>query len=892
MLLRSICLTFASACVGLSLASASTIGDTRNTNLDQGWQLHSGCDLNTSGSTIASTSFSPVRWLDTSVPSTVLAAQVAAGQYKDPYVARNLRAIPGTDYPIGANFANLPMAKESQYQCAWWYRKRFDMEKIAPGRVVWLHFDGINYRANIWINGKLLANSSKVAGAYRRYDFDATKVLLSGKPNVIAVETFAPSPTDLGVNWVDWSPAPPDKDMGITGAVYLKTTGPVSVRSPLVSTHFIDASLNTAELTVAGEFHNASMIPTHGIASVSLLGFNLQQTIDLAPGEEKTVVFAPKRYSQLIVQHPSIWWPYQMGKPQLQNLTLRYSDAAGLSDEQDAQFGIREMTSELTGKGYRLFRVNGKPILIRGGGWSQDMMLRVDSERLQKEFALIRDMHLNAIRLEGKLETDEFYRLADEQGILVMAGWSCCDQWEHWDKWTPENFDVAIASLRSQMLRLRIHSSLFAWLNGSDNPPPPKVEQAYLDIEHQTRWPNSILSNATKIRSDVSGDSGVKMSGPYDFVAPSYWLTDHDQYGGAYGFNTETGPGAAIPSIYSLEKFIPHDQLWPPNDVWSFHDGGGGFDNLDVFNAAMKATYGVPTSLHEYEQMSQVMAYDGERAMFEAYGRNKYTSTGVVQWMINNAWPSMIWHLYDYYLDAAGGYFGAKKACEMIHIQYSYDDHGIFVVNSRYEPTETMHASVHVYDIRSKQIFEQSADFGVTADSSTKVISIPDSLFSGNSRVLFVQLELRDNAGAVLSRNFYWVPTKLTEFDWSKTDYMKTPALHPELMTDLRNMPRVRIVAKLLPSTLAGAVTVQLSNPSDTLAFQLSVRALDKNGDAIDPVFWSDNYVTLMPNETRILTVHTWPHEQAAIGSLVVSGWNVDDTAVEVTAEKFEPRPH
>ena len=160
------------------------------------------------------------------------------------------------------------------------------------------------------------------------------------------------------------------------------------------------------------------------------------------------------------------------------------------------------------------------------------------------------------------------------------------------------------------------------------------------------------------------------MTGPYDYVAPSYWLVDTNRYGGAYGFNTETSPGPAIPTLSSIKKFIPASELWPPNATWSFHYGGGEFKELAVFDDAMKAAYGPAKDAADYIRIAQTMSYDTERAMFEAYSRNKYTSTGVIQWMLNNAWPSMIWHLYDYYLDTGGGYFGAKKACEPLHVQY------------------------------------------------------------------------------------------------------------------------------------------------------------------------------------------------------------------------------
>ena len=382
-----------------------------------------------------------------------------------------------------------------------------------------------------------------------------------------------------------------------------------------------------------------------------MAGIHIEQPVQLAAHEDKAVVFTPEQFPALRMKSPKPWWPYQMGDPHLEHLTMSFAENGVKTDEQSVDFGIREITSELTSNGSRLFRVNGKPILIRGAGWSQDMLLRTDEHRLRDQIRMVRDMNLNTIRLEGKLETEDFFRLADEQGILVMLGWCCCDHWEHWKDWTPDDLTIATASLRAQMLRLRQHASLLVWLNGSDNPPPANVESAYLQVEADTHWPNPILSSASGTPTTVTGESGVKMTGPYDYVAPSYWYYGA-HYGGAAGYNTETSPGPAIVSLASRQKFLPDPDAWPPTANWSYHNGGGEFTNLKVLDEAMADAYAKPASAADYERMAQTMAYDSERAMFEAYGKNKYFSTGVIQWMLNNAWPSMIWHLYDYYLDA------------------------------------------------------------------------------------------------------------------------------------------------------------------------------------------------------------------------------------------------
>ena len=322
----------------------------------------------------------------------------------------------------------------------------------------------------------------------------------------------------------------------------------------------------------------------------------------------------------------------------------------------------------------RVFSINGKNILIRGGGWSPDMMMREDAQRLRDQFRYVQDMGLNTIRLEGKLEIKEFFDLADEHGILLIAGWCCCSHWEHWPNWKPQDFTIAEQSARDQIYRLRGHPSLLAWMNGSDNPPPPDVEQTYLKVEKDLLWPNPVISSATAKLAGFSGESGVKMTGPYEYVAPSYWQTDKSDSshlqcnqggcGGAYGFNTETSMGPAVPPIESIRAMVGKDHLWPIDEVWNYHAGGGAFKDLHVFTDALNARFGPATSAEDYAVKSQMQTYEGVRAMYEAYSRNKYVSTGVIQWMLNNAWPSMIWHLYDFYLRPGGGYFGAKKAME------------------------------------------------------------------------------------------------------------------------------------------------------------------------------------------------------------------------------------
>ncbi len=859
--------------------------------LHTGWMLQSSCSVNATGDKISVVGFDTKGWHKTDVPATVVAALVDDKTYPDPDFGENLRAIPGTTYPIGKNFSGMPIPKDSPFHCSWWYRTEFRLPKHFERRHVWLNFGGINNHANIWLNGHQIAGGKDVAGAYRTYEFDVTASVEHAGENVLAVEAIAQSEKDLGINWVDWNPAPPDKDMGLWREVYLEASGPVAVRYPMVSTHFSDASLERADLTVEAELHNASDKEVTGTLEGRIGEIHFSQDVTLAAGQVQSVRFAPEKFSQLQVKNPKVWWPRQMGEPALHKLSMRFLIGNEPSDEQNVRFGIREITSELDAQNHRFFRVNGKRILIRGGGWSPDMLLRESRERLETQFQYVRDMNLNTIRLEGKLESDTFYNLADEEGVLIMAGWCCCDHWERWKSWQPGDLEIATASLHSQILRMRSHPSMLVWLNGSDNPPPADVEKAYIQVLQNADWPNPYISSASQEPTSVTGPSGVKMTGPYDYVPPDYWLTDTGKFGGAYGFNTETGPGPAVLPVSCLRKMLPagHDQ--PDDPIWNYHAGSEGFKDLSHFEKAMNAIYGHPSDITDYEKKAQAMAYDGERAMFEAYSRNKYTSTGVIQWMLNNAWPSLIWHLYDYYLQPAGGYFGTKKACEPLHVQYSYDDRSVEVVNSRYERAEGLTVTAKLFDANLEEKFSRREKTEVDADGVAHVLSIPDTAFQPASPVYFVRLVLENSEGKTVSTNFYWLSAKKNTYDWEKTSYRYTPVSSYEDMTALQTLPEagpIHVDAEVEQEGEGSAVHVKIHNPSGHLAFQVNLGIRRKNEEMeILPVLWSDNYIELMPGESRTITAR-YLKRGALEGEaeLTVAGWNLRTVTVPLSESK------
>jgi exo-1,4-beta-D-glucosaminidase len=668
----------------------------------------------------------------------------------------------------------------------------------------------------------------------------------------------------------------PDKLMGLYRPVRVTATGPVALRHPQVVTKLSPAH-DRAELTLKVFATNSTPAPVTGTLKARAAGVAVQKDVTLAASETREIVLAPAEFPQLAIASPRLWWPAQYGEPALHDLELELAVAGATSDRASARFGIRAITAELLPSGL-VYKVNGRNILVRGAGWSSDLMLRYSAERYAQEIAYVKDMGLNTIRLEGTLEAEEFFDITDREGLLVMPGWCCCNHWEEWDKWDAEDQPVATASLRDQILRLRGRASVFTWINGSDGPPPALVERAYLGVLKQLGFPNPVVSSATEKETAISGRTGMKMRGPYEWVPPLYWYTD-TKLGGPHGFATEIGPGPAPPPLESLRRFIPEDQLWPIGEVWSYHCGGGPFKTMDVFNAAMDARYGPSNGVAEYARKAQAAAYESHRAMLESFGERKYTATGVIQWMQNNAWPGMIWHLYDFYLRPGGSYFGAKKAGEPLHVQFAYDDRSVVVVNSTLREHQGLKATARVLDLASKKLFAKTAPVDVGPDGSVKVFSVPEP--PGLTSTYFLFLQLDDAAGHTVSRNVYWLSTKNDVLAWEKSEWYYTPQSGYADLTGLSQLQPAEVVATARFES--GRARVSLQNPSKAVAFlvHLAVRK-GEGSEEVLPVLWSDNYVTLAPGETRELEAAYSAQDLGGAAPVVtVDGWNVAEAVAK-----------
>jgi exo-1,4-beta-D-glucosaminidase len=371
------------------------------------------------------------------------------------------------------------------------------------------------------------------------------------------------------------------------------------------------------------------------------------------------------------------------------------------------------------------------------------------------------------------------------------------------------------------------------------------------------------------------------------------------KYGGAFGFNTETSPGPAIPPIETLRLMLPADHLWPPNSLWEYHAGGMS-DTLGVFTEALNERYGPSNSAEEFSRKAQMQAYEAHRAMMEAYGRNKYSSTGVIQWMLNNAWPSMIWHLYDWYLRPGGSYFGVKRACEPLHVQYSYDDRSIVVVNSYYKNFSNLRVAAKVYNLDMTEKFSHEVTIDAAPDSSVRAFVLPD--LDGLSRTYFVSLRL-ESSGDLISRNFYWLSTKAETLDWERSDRDEsgeyeistwTPTKTFADYTALNSLPEVdlAVTAQSARGPAESSTTVTLHNPSSTLAFGIRLKVVRPlsghvsryvlRDDEVLPTLWQDNYFSLLPGETRQISASYKSEGLDRTSPLVeVQGWNVKTKVIQ-----------
>lgn len=846
-----------SCCQDRSLASSEFL-------LSDGWKIQSSANVLQPGNILSTAKADVKKWHEAVVPSTVMGTLMRNGLY--------------TDVLEGMNYEKID---RTQFDTTWWYRIEFELPILQKGQHAILEFDGISYRANIWMNDQLLATCDSVYGTFRRHRLDITEVVVEN--NVLAVEVFRAQPGEPNIGFVDWNPRPADESMGIFREVRVLTNGGVAMNFQAVKSKVNTETLDEAWLTVETELFNFTESEVKGELKGTIEGQTFCIPVSLAAKEKRMVRVTSEEADMLHLKNPRLWWCHNLGTPEMYHLDLEFVTDDCISDRKTIDFGVREISDYFTEEGYRGFLLNGKNVLVRSAGWSDDIFLRDTPETNEIQVKYVCDMNLNSIRFENIWGTSQnIYDLCDRYGLLALVGWSCHWEWENYlgspcDEFggikTEADMNLIARSLNDQVLWLRNHPSIIAWFVGSDMMPRPELEKRYMAYLSRID-DRPYLSAAKEMTSELTGPSGMKMVGPYEYVAPNYWY-DSKAPGGAFGFNTETGIGAQLPVKESIVKMIPADKLWPIGKEWNYHCTTSTTDmnTLRILQEVVTDRYGRPTDLDDFLRKADLINYEGTRAMFEAFRVNIPRATGIVQWMLNSAWPSLYWQLYDYYSIPTAAYYSVKNSNKTQQLIYDYGKNAVFAVNEGAE-TCTMKAAMHLYGLDGQEQNQQCAELKVAPYTVKKVFDVPVLEYSN----AFLFLRLKSTDDEILADNYYCLSAQKDIYDWANTSWVHTPMKKYADFTSLSSLPKVvcDVQANMKQESGELVAEVVLENESSAIAFFMRLSLRDEKGELLTPVFWEDNYIALMPGEKRIVKCMI-PLVTVSAGevTLSVSGWNV-----------------
>ena len=823
--------------------------------LSSGWQLQDVAKAPESGAQISTATFAAKGWYAATVPGTVLTTLVNNRVYPEPLYGENNRP---------------EIIPESLVHTSYWYRTEIVIPKSYKNRRVWLNFDGINYSAEIWVNGVQVGTTR---GAFIRGNFDITQHVEPGQKAVVALLvspqphpgvphehtirdgvgpnggiTAIDGPTFLCTIGWDWIPAIRDRDTGIWQKVYLSATGPVTIEDPLVTTDLPLPKTDSSDVTVEATLTNLSDQPQKGIVRGTIENIQFSRTAELAPHSTQPITFDAKNTPGLHLEHPRLWWPNGYGEQNMYHLHLEFTTGQTVSDAQDVNFGVRKITYSVPGVETLTISVNGVPVFIRGGDWGLDEGLkRIPLDRLETEIKLHKLANLNLIRnWVGQSTGEDFYELCDKYGILV---WDEFFQPNPGDGPDPDDLKTYIANVRDKILRFRNHPSIVLWCARNEGDPPPEIDAALRAVLAE-------LEPSRRYQPSSTDGAGVRSHGPYSWREPRKFYEINDDY-----FKTETG-SVSVPTLESIHGMMPEKDWETIDDAWAEHDFAKGNSGADKYPEEIAARYGGIRNLADFVRKAQLANYEAFRAMYE--GRNAmlfHPNTAIITWMSNPAQPSFVWQVYHYDLEPMSSYFAVMHAGEMVHIQFNESTSAmgghVQVINNRPEPVADAVAHVAVYNLDGSLAYEHEMKLTAEPDAATDLgpIDFPATV----SAVHFVKLELRDKTGQLLSSNFYWHPQPDRQDD----------------LTALNQLPMVTLTATVRRDNNE-QLSVTLNNPGPNIALMAHVQLRHKSGKRVLPVYYSDNYVSLVPGEGTTITVGAELGDDVPEQVLVlVDGWNV-----------------
>ncbi len=899
-----------------------------------GWSMIPAPRITADGAALSQSNFSARDWFQATVPGTALTTLVDRGVYPDPDYGLNNLAIPET------------LNKQD-----YWYRVEFRAPNAIRGRRLTLTFEGINYAAAVWLNGKSLGS---ITGAFIRGTFDVTDIVGPEGTNALAVRVSPPphpgipqeqsikggpgengglmcldGPTFVATEGWDWIPAVRDRDTGIWQPVTLTATDAVKIGDAQVITTLPLPDTSRAEIEITVPLENLSNTAVSGMLEASFDDVRVRKQVTVAPGQS-SVKLASSEFPQLTVQHPRLWWPNGYGKPELYTLQLKFSEGARESDTKQLRFGIRQITYELslldrtghlkrleysptTARGetvvdtrheaireippsdpfppnfppewkpgwkswvyslapgaesspavrmledtkpapYLVIKVNGVRIACRGGNWGMDdSRKRVSRAKLEPYFRLHRDANLNMIRNWVGQNTEEvFYDLADEYGLLV---WN--DFWESTQNYNVEAQDpeLFLKNARDTILRFRNHPSIAVWCGRNEGVPQPVINEGLAELTRSL--------DGTRYYSPSSNEINLQHSGPYKYMDPALYYTTLN-----HGFSVETG----TPSFSTLESFrawIPKEDQWPISDDWAYHDWHqSGNGDMAPFMAQIQAEFGAPVGLEDFERKAQMLDYVDHRAIFEGMNAHLWNPNSArLLWMTQPAWPSNTWQILTSDYDTQSSFYAVKKACEPVHVQLDLSNYNVALVNNTNDPLTALTVSASVYSLENKLLLhhEEKKDAAISAVSDAFKLDLAPLLLSNG--VLLVKLELRNSPGEMLSDNFYWLGAESTSY------------------RRLNRLPAAS-VAMTAQSARTGEnvrVQVELRNTGAVASLMDKLTLLNAaDGSRILPAYYTDNYVSLLPGESRHIEIEYPVKSANGAARLALRGWNIPQQATPI----------
>ncbi|MEK6782257.1 MAG: beta galactosidase jelly roll domain-containing protein [Bacteroidota bacterium] len=865
---------------------------------------------------------SPIYWFPVKVPSTVLSGLVANKVYPNPYEGMNNMYIPDASDEFNKQYqlekySHIP-GQSNPWKKPYWYRTTFKVPS-AVDRNYHLVFKGINYRAEVWLNGKRVADSTEMVGMFAEYELPVSNFIKAGQLNGLAVKIYPldypgipareqlkifddfyenGGPTgDIGKNvtmlcsvgW-DWIPPVRDRNMGIWQPVYLRTTGDIKINYPRVNAKFEASDTTSVNLTLDLALENLNGSARSVNLNVKIEPDNFEggtvsfnYPVQLSGKKITKVNITSQQVQELKIQKPALWWPLGYGKPNLYRVIIEVETSTGVSDKKIIRTGIRTVSSSVINTKNsvrRDFYVNGKRIHLVGGAWVPDMMLQNDSLRIARELQLVKNANMNLVRIwgGGVTPSDLFFDLCDRLGLLVWSDFWVTGDTQGEFKGSPDwplEGHVFVKNVTNTIYRIRHHASLLVWTGGNEGHARKELYDAMRDsvaLIDGTRPFIPSSSGFAKLPDGWKGSwpddqpSGVYSGGPYTWKDPKV-LYELAEKAPDWVFKDETGIPSQ-PPYTTLPKIIPN-LVWdkkspfPFNDTWGYHDAATGNGRYDLYVSDMVKRFGEPTSMEDFSNKMQLMNAMGYQGIFEAAQSRLNETGGVMLWKLNPAFPSVMWQIYDWYMLPNAGYYFARQACAPLHMQFNRNTNFIDVINRSYKTLQGVTAEVEIWDVNGKKLFSAAEKINMTPSSVLKWKSV--SAWKQTPGIQFLLLRLRNQQGALLNQNTYWLEVQ-------------------DNFTTLSGIKKAQVNASItMDKKERGGreITVHLQNNSNQLAFFTRVQLLDATGEEVLPSNWSDNYMSLKPGEQHTLTV--WLDSSAFVPrAMRISGWNLDEVFTEI----------